>query len=135
MRVHVFFHDRCFDGSATAAVFTEFFRQRYDARADFVYTGLAHRASQLFDEALFSADELMMKPDPRIYRRMAELLGVDPEHCTFVGDGAYRELQGAEEVGMTAVLIRVPHDEWEHDGTIGWTGPRVSSLSEVLALV
>jgi putative hydrolase of the HAD superfamily len=89
----------------------------------------------LFDAALFSADELMMKPDPRIYRRMAELLGVDPEHCIFVGDGAYRELQGAEEVGMTAVLIRVPHDEWEHDGTIGWTGPRVSSLSEVLALV
>ena len=44
-------------------------------------------------------------------------------------------LQGAEEVGMRAVLIRVPHDEWEHEGTIGWTGARVSSLSEVLALV
>jgi putative hydrolase of the HAD superfamily len=89
----------------------------------------------LVDAALFSADELMMKPDPRIYRRMAELLGVEPKHCTFVGDGAYRELQGAAEVGMTAVLIRVPHDEWEHDGTIGWTGARVSSLSAVLALV
>ncbi len=23
---------------------------------------------------------------------------------------------------MTAVLIRVPHDEWEHEGTIGWEG-------------
>jgi putative hydrolase of the HAD superfamily len=89
----------------------------------------------LFDAVLFSADERMMKPDPRLYYRMAELLGVEPENCTFVGDGAYRELQGAEEVGMTAVLIRVPHDEWEHDGTVGWTGPRVSSLSEVLALV
>jgi putative hydrolase of the HAD superfamily len=90
---------------------------------------------RLFDAALFSADGDDDEPDPRIYRRMTELLGVEPEHCTFVGDGAYRELQGASEVGMTAVLIRVPHDEWEHDGTIGWTGPRVSSLSEVLALV
>ena len=36
---------------------------------------------------------------------------------------------------MTAVLIRAPYDEWEHEGTIGWAGPRVSSLSEVLALV
>jgi putative hydrolase of the HAD superfamily len=89
----------------------------------------------LFDAALFSADERMMKPDARLYRRMGELLGVEPEDCVFVGDGAYRELQGAEAVGMTAVLIRVPHDEWEHEGTIGWTGPRVSALSEVLALV
>jgi putative hydrolase of the HAD superfamily len=89
----------------------------------------------LFDATLFSANERMMKPDPRLYRRMTELLGVEAERCTFVGDGAYRELQGAEEVGMTAVLIRVPHDEWEHEGTIGWTGPRISSLSEVLGLV
>jgi putative hydrolase of the HAD superfamily len=89
----------------------------------------------LFDAALFSADEGMMKPEPRLYRRMAGLLGVDPSECIFVGDGAYRELQGAEAVGMTAVLIRVPHDEWEHEGTIGWEGPRVAALSEVLGLV
>ncbi|HEY7692443.1 MAG TPA: HAD-IA family hydrolase [Gaiellaceae bacterium] len=89
----------------------------------------------LFDATLFSADEQMMKPDRRLYRRMAELLGVEPADCMFVGDGAYRELQGAAAVGMTPVLIRVPHDEWEHEGAIGWTGPRVSALSEVLALV
>lgn len=89
----------------------------------------------LFDAVLFSADERMMKPDPRLYRRMAELLGVAPERCVFVGDGAYRELQGAAAVGMRPVLIRAPYDEWEHEGTIGWDGPRVSSLSEVLALV
>jgi putative hydrolase of the HAD superfamily len=88
-----------------------------------------------FDAELFSADERMMKPDPRLYRRMAELLRVECRDCLFVGDGAYRELQGAEAVGMTAVLIRVPRDEWEHEGTIGWAGPRVAALSEVLALV
>jgi putative hydrolase of the HAD superfamily len=89
----------------------------------------------LFDATLFSADERMMKPDPQLYRRMADLLRVEPEDCVFVGDGAYRELQGAEAVGMRPILIRAPHDEWEHEGTIGWTGPRVSSLTEVLALV
>jgi putative hydrolase of the HAD superfamily len=89
----------------------------------------------LFDAALFSADEGMMKPDRRLYERMAELLEVEPGDCVFVGDGAYRELQGAQAVGMTAVLIRVPHDEWEHEGTIGWDGPRVAALSEVLELV
>jgi putative hydrolase of the HAD superfamily len=89
----------------------------------------------LFDAALFSAEEGMMKPDRRLYARMARLLGVDPAECVFVGDGAYRELQGAEAAGMTAVLIRVPHDEWEHEGTIGWKGLRVKALSEVLGLV
>jgi putative hydrolase of the HAD superfamily len=89
----------------------------------------------LFDAVLFSADERMMKPDRRLYLRMAELLEVAPEECLFVGDGAYRELQGAAAAGMSPVLIRAPHDEWEHEGTIGWDGPRVSSLSEVLALV
>ena len=43
--------------------------------------------------------------------------------------------QGAEAAGMTAVLIRVPHDEWEHEGTIDWQGPRIAALSEVLGLV
>ena len=89
----------------------------------------------LFDAAFFSADEGMMKPDPRLYERMAEALGIEPADCVFVGDGAYRELQGAQAVGMTAALIRVPHDEWEHEGTIGWEGPRVTALSEVLDLV
>jgi putative hydrolase of the HAD superfamily len=89
----------------------------------------------LFDAVSFSADERLMKPDRRLYEQMAEELGVAPEECLFVGDGAYRELQGAAAVGMTPVLIRVPHDPWEHEGTIGWEGPRVSALSEVLALV
>lgn len=89
----------------------------------------------LFDVALFSADEGLMKPDRRLYERVCERLGVAPEDCLFVGDGAYRELQGAAEVGMTAVLIRAPYDKWEHEGTVGWQGPRVSSLREVLALV
>ena len=91
--------------------------------------------ADVFDAVLFSADERMMKPDRRLYARMAELLGVAPEDCIFVGDGAYRELQGAEAAGMTAVLFRAPDDEWEHEGTVGWAGARVSSLSEVLPLV
>jgi putative hydrolase of the HAD superfamily len=88
-----------------------------------------------FDAVLFSADERMMKPDRRLYARMAELLGVRPAECLFVGDGAYRELQGAAGAGMTPILIRALHDQWEHEGTLGWDGPRIAALSEVLALV
>jgi len=57
MRVHVFFHDRCFDGAASAAVFTRMYRESLHPEAVFAYTGLAHRAAQLFDESLFNGDE------------------------------------------------------------------------------
>ncbi len=57
MRVHVFYHDRCFDGAASAAVFTRFFQSCFDSSAEFVYTGLAHRASSLFNEDEFDGDE------------------------------------------------------------------------------
>jgi hypothetical protein len=57
MRVHVFFHDRCFDGAASAAVFTRLYREAILPDAQFAYTGLAHRASQLFEESMFDGDE------------------------------------------------------------------------------
>jgi len=57
MRVRLFYHDRCFDGACSAAVFADFFRSRFDPSAEFVLTGLFHRAEQLFDEELFDGDE------------------------------------------------------------------------------
>jgi len=57
MAVLVCFHDRCFDGACSAAVFTRFYRQCVDANAEFRYQGMMHRAGQLFDAGLFDADE------------------------------------------------------------------------------
>ncbi len=63
MKVHVFFHDRCFDGAASAAVFTRLYQDCFHSDAEFVYTGLAHRASQLFDEKLFDGLTSMFRRD------------------------------------------------------------------------
>ena len=57
MGVLVCFHDRCFDGIGSAAVFTRFYLQCIDPQADFRYHGLVHRAGQLFDEGLFDDQE------------------------------------------------------------------------------
>jgi len=57
MSVLVCFHDRCFDGACSAAVFTRFYRQCIDPKAEFRYRGMMHRAGQLFDAGLFDADE------------------------------------------------------------------------------
>ena len=57
MKVRVFFHDKCFDGASSAALFSRFYRERIREDVKFVFTGLLHRAGALFDEAQFDGDE------------------------------------------------------------------------------
>src|SRR5580693_3280278 len=57
LKVRVFFHDKCFDGACSAALFSRFYRERIREDADFVYSGLLHRAGALFDESQFTGDE------------------------------------------------------------------------------
>ena len=88
----------------------------------------------LFDAETFSSDSGLMKPDPEIYLTTARALGVDPAAAMFVGDGANDELGGAARVGMTPVLF-VPRGEPQWQGLAGWSGLRITTLDEVLALV
>lgn len=57
LRVRVFYHDKCFDGASSAALFSRFYRERLRNDVEFVYTGLLHRAGALFDERQFDGDE------------------------------------------------------------------------------
>ena len=56
MMVRVLYHDHCFDGAASAAYMTRFLEERFYPGAEFSYTGLAHRADQLFEDSLFDGD-------------------------------------------------------------------------------
>jgi epoxide hydrolase-like predicted phosphatase len=60
---------------------------------------------ELFEAIVISGDVGMHKPEPAIYVLGAERLGLRPEECVFVDD-LRENCQGAEEVGMTAVLHR-----------------------------
>jgi hypothetical protein len=71
VKVRVFFHDRCFDGAASAAVFTRFFRERMSPGAEFLYTGMTHQARRPFDESMFDGNEnaivdFKYSPSPRL---------------------------------------------------------------------
>ncbi|MBZ5500803.1 MAG: phosphoesterase [Acidobacteriia bacterium] len=57
MRVRVCFHDKCFDGASSAAIFSRFYRERINPGAEFLYTGMTHKASQPFEDGLFDGDE------------------------------------------------------------------------------
>jgi hypothetical protein len=57
VRVKVFYHDKCFDGACSAALFARFYQERIREDVEFVFHGLLHRAGALFDEADFTGDE------------------------------------------------------------------------------
>jgi putative hydrolase of the HAD superfamily len=88
----------------------------------------------LLDEAIFSCEVKLTKPDPSIYRMVCDSLEVAPDRCLYVGDGGSSELTGAVEFGMDPVLIRALYDTVKGNRE-DWKGTRISELNEVLELV
>lgn len=85
-----------------------------------------------FDVVLFSGEINKRKPNPEIFRRALNGLGVDASRAVFVGDMIGLDVKGAKNVGIRAVLIeRRPIErimDVKPDKVIG-------SLSELLAVL
>lgn len=65
------------------------------------------KSSGLPFHMLFSSQLLgSTKPDPAIYRKAAELMGLQPEECIMVAAHAYDSPKAAKDVGMKTVYIR-----------------------------
>jgi len=90
MRIRILYHDHCFDGAAAAAFFSRFMEDKFHPNAEFAFTGLAHKASQLFDDSMFDGDEnaivdFKYSPNPRLtwwfdHHQSAFLRPEDEEH-------------------------------------------------------
>ena len=91
----------------------------------------------LVDARVLSCEEGRRKPDPELFRLIADRLGVGPPDCIYVGDGGGRELTGATRCGMRAFMLRAA--DWADDGGAAreddWAGPALLSLTDVLTLV
>jgi hypothetical protein len=69
--VKVLFHDNCFDGAASAALFQRFYQARIDPEAQFSFAGKAHAAGPVFNQASFDGDvnvvvDFRYSSDPRL---------------------------------------------------------------------
>ena len=56
----------------------------------------------------------MQKPDIRIYKEGADLLGVTADECIFIGDGLSNELEGAQMAGMKAIQAKWYTNQFPH---------------------
>jgi hypothetical protein len=71
MKVRILYHDHCFDGAASAAYFNRFVQDKFYPNAQFAFTGMAHKAAQLFEPELFDGDvnaivDFKYSPDERL---------------------------------------------------------------------
>jgi hypothetical protein len=130
MLERVLYHDHCFDGAASAAYFSRFIAGAVHPGAEFRYTGMAHKASQMFDPSLFDGDEnaivdFKYSSDPRLtwwfdHHQSAFLSPEDAEH--FRRDTSGRKLYDPSYKSCTSFIARVACDKW------GYRAPDLDDL-------
>ncbi|HJT88862.1 MAG TPA: hypothetical protein VJ732_13425 [Bryobacteraceae bacterium] len=130
MLERVLYHDHCFDGAASAAFFSRFIAGAVHPNAEFRYTGMAHKASQLFDPALFDGDEnaivdFKYSSDPRLtwwfdHHQSAFLSAADAEH--FRRDASGRKLYDPSYKSCTSFICDVARDRF------GFRAPELDEL-------
>jgi hypothetical protein len=123
LRVRVFYHDKCFDGASSAALFSRFYRERIRSDVDFEFTGLVHRAGALFDEAQFDGDEnaivdFKYSSSPNItwwfdHHESAFLTPDDAEH--FEQDQSNRKFYDPDFKSCTSFIAMIAQDRFGFD--------------------
>lgn len=86
---------------------------------------------ELLDVRCYSSELSHTKPHPEAFRAVLDGLGVAPESAVFVGDRPFDDIEGAQGVGMRAVLK--PNTAVAGDGS--FADALIASLAEIPALV
>jgi len=130
MRIRILYHDHCFDGAASAAFFSRFMEGAFHPGAEFAYTGMAHKASQIFEHELFDGDEnaivdFKYSSDPNLtwwfdHHQSAFLTPEDAEH--FRQDHSGKKMYDPSFKSCTMFIRSMAHEKW------GFTAPDLDQL-------
>ncbi|KRE49301.1 HAD family hydrolase [Paenibacillus sp. Soil522] len=73
-----------------------------------------------FDDILISEVEGLRKPDPAIFLRAADKLGVKPAECVYVGDHPINDVFASKAVGMKGIWKEDSYytDSFEYDAKV-----------------
>ncbi|MDT7602255.1 MAG: hypothetical protein QOF61_252 [Acidobacteriota bacterium] len=123
MKLRLLYHGHCFDGVASAAVFTRFYLARVNPSARVEYAGLLHRPGSLFDEEMFDGDEnaivdFKYSPADKLtwwfdHHQSAFLSPQDEAH--FRADLSGKKFWDAESKSCTEFIERVARDNFGFD--------------------
>ena len=133
MRVRILYHDHCFDGAASAAFFSRFVEEKFYPGAEFSFTGLAHKASQLFEPGMFDGDinaivDFKYSTDPHLtwwfdHHQSAFLSPEDGEH--FRHDTSGHKFFDPAFRSCTKYIATVAREKFGYDAAdlkelVGW---------------
>src|SRR5215510_6309514 len=121
MKLRVLYHGHCFDGVASAATFTRFYRERIHPGAEVGYAGLLHRPGNLlFDEKMFDGDEnaivdFKYSPSAKLtwwfdHHQSAFLTPADEEH--FRADTSGKKFLDAARKSCTEFIADVASEKF-----------------------
>ena len=152
MRVRILYHDHCFDGAASAAFFSRFLEAKFHPDAQFEFTGLAHKASQLFEPSLFDGDvnaivDFKYSTDPRLtwwfdHHQSAFLTPDDAEH--FHHDTSGRKMYDPSFKSCTMYIATIARERFGFEAPdraelVAWAdivdGAQYASAEEAVNLV
>ena len=121
--MRVFYHDKCFDGASSAALFSRFYRERIRSDVEYVFSGLLHRAGALFDEKQFDGDEnaivdFKYSSSPRItwwfdHHESAFLSPADAAH--FEQDHSNRKFYDPDFKSCTSFIAMIAKERFGFD--------------------
>ena len=124
MRMHVLFHDNCFDGAASAAVFSRFFKERIRRDATLTYQGLSHQAGGApVPDTAFQGDEnaivdFRYSQSPRLtwwFDHHASAFQNSGDEAHFRADASGRKFHDARRKSCTVYLADVARDRFGFD--------------------
>ncbi|MFL6231330.1 MAG: hypothetical protein ACJ741_21355 [Pyrinomonadaceae bacterium] len=123
MKLRLLYHGHCFDGVASAAVFTRFYLARVRPAAHVEYAGLLHRPGSLFDAEMFDGDEnaivdFKYSPSEKLtwwfdHHQSAFLTPADEAH--FRADRSGQKFWDAESKSCTEFIERVARENFGFD--------------------
>src|SRR6266516_1315215 len=125
MNLRLLYHGHCFDGVASAATFTRFYKERIHPEAEVDYGGLLHRPGNLFDLNLFDGDEnaivdFKYAASNKLtwwfdHHESAFLTPEDEEH--FRNDKSGRKFLDPSRKSCTEFIADVAHTQFGFDDT------------------
>jgi hypothetical protein len=128
MKLRILYHGNCFDGAASAAFFTKFYRSKINPQAEIEYQPMAHRAGNLFDnESLATGAEnaivdFKYSADERVtwwfdHHQSAFLTEEDEKH--FQADTSGKKFLDASSKSCCEFIARIAQEKFAfEDGSL-----------------
>jgi hypothetical protein len=125
MKLRLLYHGHCFDGVASAATFTRFYKERIHPEAEVSYQGLLHRPGNVFDIELLDGDEnaivdFKYAPSEKLtwwfdHHESAFLTPADETH--FKNDKSGKKFLDFTRKSCTEFIADVAHTQFGFDDT------------------